>query len=141
MTPREYLGWRHAQARYWLDWWLVNQHGIARVVIAVVFMSCLLPVAYYVDYGSRVEVAVGSPVVQKAWVQFFIYLAIMIVAAIVAYAMAPKPKAPEPGKGQIPEADDGKSVIQVFGDVWVEDPMVIGFKPMGTDPIKAKGGK
>ena len=69
------------------------------------------------------------------------YIIIMIVVALVAYAMRPKPKNPEVVKASIPVVDDGKGVIRVYGEIWIDDSIVLGFKQMGEIPIKAKGGK
>lgn len=83
----------------------------------------------------------GEVQVVKAWVNFLIQLAIMLVAALVSYAMRPKPQPPEPIKAQVPIVEEGKAVRRFYGEVWITDSIVLGFKEMGTIPIKAKGGK
>lgn len=137
--------WLHAYLRLHADRYLTHHHGAARLVIGVLLLLVMLPVAYKLDgflAGWYVPAVVDSgPKVTKAWVQFIWYIVVLIVAAIVAYAMAPKPPTPEAQKGKVPEADDGKSIIRAYGTIWVEDPIVLGFKTMGEDPIKKKGGK
>lgn len=137
--------WLHAYLRLKADRYLVNHYGAARVVIGVLLLVVMVPIAYKLDgflAGWYVPAVVEEgPKVTRAWVQFIYYILVLIVAAIIAYAMAPKPPTPEAGKGVVPEAEDGKSIIRVYGTVWVDDPMVLGFKTMGEDPIKKKGGK
>lgn len=137
--------WLRAYGRLQLDRYLTHHHGAARLVIGILLLIVMLPVAYKLDgflAGWYVPAVVESgPKVTKAWVQIIWYLVVLIVAAIIAYAMAPKPPAPEASKGKVPDAEDGKSIIRVYGTVWVEDPIVLGFKTMGEDPIKKKGGK
>lgn len=76
-----------------------------------------------------------------AWVQFVWQVVIMIVAALISYALRPKPKPPEAQKANIPVAQDGKGIRRIYGTVWIDDSVVLGFKQLGTTPIKAKGGK
>lgn len=79
--------------------------------------------------------------VHLAWVNFLIQLAIMIVSALISYALAPKPKDAEVAKANVPVAEEGKGIERVYGTVWFDDPFILGFKQLGTIPIKAKGGK
>lgn len=71
------------------------------------------------------------------WVQ----IAILVVSALISYATRPKPENPKPGKVGIPVAEEGKPIRKVYGTVWINDPQVLGFKTIGTDRIKSKGGK
>lgn len=71
----------------------------------------------------------------------WVYIIVMIVVALVAYAMRPKPKNPDVIKASVPVVEDGKSIIRIYGEVWIDDSIVLGFKQMGTIPIKSKGGK
>ena len=79
--------------------------------------------------------------VQLGWVNFLIQLAIMIVSALISYALAPKPKDAEVGKANVPVADEGKGIERWYGTNWSDDAFPLGFKLLGTIPIKAKGGK
>lgn len=139
MTLSERIRWTIAYARYKVDHYLVHNHGAARLVIATVATAVFIWI-YHGMPQAQPEVIEGIRQ-QKAVINFFVYIAILIVAALIAYALAPKPPTPEPGKSTVPEADDGKAIVRAYGDVWVDDPMVLGFKTMGADPIKQKGGK
>lgn len=139
------LRWLHAYARLRADRYMTEKNGTARLLIGAALALLMLPVAFKVEgmlAGYYMPVAHESAVPPAmAIAQWVVYLAILIISAIISVALAPKVKDPEVAKGQIPEADDGKSVREVFGTVWVDDPMVLGYKAMGTDPIKSKGGK
>lgn len=82
----------------------------------------------------------GLPVAQGVF-NIWIYVAVMLVSALVSYALRPKVKSPEQAKPQTPVAIDGRSIRRTYGEIWHTDPQVIGYKQMGTQPIKAKGGK
>lgn len=71
------------------------------------------------------------------WVQ----IAILVVSALISYATRAKPTKPEPQEVTTPTAEEGKKLRKVYGTIWVDDPQVLGFKKMGTDPIQTKGGK
>ena len=73
--------------------------------------------------------------------QIFYYLIVMIIAAVVMAALAPKPKPPEAQKGQTPEVKDGRAVREVFGTVWIDDPTIGGGHNGDPEPIRKKGGK
>lgn len=140
MTLTQRARWLLAYLRYKGDHYLVHHHGAARVAIATLAIAIM--VGGKLGLGGPEPAHTINGVTQvHAVINVFVYVAILIVAAILAYALAPKPPSPEPGKSVVPEADDGKAIIRAYGDVWVEDPMVLGFKTMGSDPIKAKGGK
>lgn len=70
-----------------------------------------------------------------------VYLIIMIVAMVVAYAMAPKPEPAKPVEGKTPEVEDGKAVRRVYGTVWVDDSAILAWKNLDPEPIRKKGGK
>lgn len=137
--------WLRAVARVKADRYLVEHYGAARLVIGVLLLLVMLPIAYKIDgvlAGYYVPVAdTHGPQVSRAWVQFVYYLVVIIVSALISMALAPKPPTPEVGKPSVPVADDGKAIERIYGTVWLDDPMVLGFKTMGADPIKAKGGK
>jgi hypothetical protein len=42
-------------------------------------------------------------------------------------------------KAEVPEVLDGRKIRRIYGTVWIDDPIVLAFKQVGTIPIKAKG--
>lgn len=71
------------------------------------------------------------------WVQ----IAILVVSMLISYATRPKPTKAKPQEVSTPTSEEGKKMRKVYGTVWADDPQVLGFKKMGRDAIKSKGGK
>lgn len=71
------------------------------------------------------------------WVQ----LAILVISALISYATRPKPTQPKPQGATAPVVEEGKRIRKIYGTVWIDDPIILGFKRIGTDPIRTKGGK
>lgn len=75
---------------------------------------------------------------------FFLYIAVLIVSAFISAALAPKPPKPKPAAlsdFDIPTADEGRPIPVIFGTNIVTGPNVIWYGDLSTRPIKAKGGK
>lgn len=74
------------------------------------------------------------------WVQ----LIVLIVSAVLSYALRPKPKGPAADtldQVPIPTVEVGKPVGVVFGEVWIDDSNVLWYGDLGTQPIYSSGGK
>lgn len=74
------------------------------------------------------------------WVQ----LIVMIVAAVLSYAMQPKPQQPNPdtlSDVSVPTIEIGKPVSVAFGEVWVDDSNILWYGDLSSQPIYASGGK
>lgn len=72
------------------------------------------------------------------------YIAVFIVALVVAYAAAPKPQSQPPaGLGDInaPTAEDGREIPVLFGTRVLKGPNVVWFGHLRTVAVKKKGGK
>lgn len=68
------------------------------------------------------------------WVQ----IAILVVALVLSVALAPKPTVPKPAAFtdfEFPQSTEGTAQCVVFGDVWVQDWMVLGVGNYRTTPI------
>lgn len=141
-TLRQHVRWWFAYLRLQAYRYFTAHHGALRLAAAAVVAVILLPVVTHFDVAPEL-VHIGGRSVQQhhAWVQIVVYLAILLVSAIVYAALAPPPPEPEVQDVQVPVADEGKAIIRVYGEAWIDDPMVLAFKTMGYDPIKAKGGK
>ncbi len=80
----------------------------------------------------------------QAYVNFIVQAIIMIVAIIIAVALAPKPPQPKPAAladFDAPTAEEGKPYCKVFGEAWVNDPNVLWYGDLSSEPIRKKGGK
>lgn len=71
------------------------------------------------------------------WIQ----LAIMIVSALIQYALTPRPKPPRPDSNlSIAPVKDGQPIIVIFGDVNI-DPVTLWYGNPRNSEIKQKGSK
>lgn len=68
---------------------------------------------------------------------------LLVAALVISYALAPKPpNAPPPALDDIeaPTAEEGRAIPVIFGDVWVDDPNVVWYGDLQTEPIYGGGG-
>lgn len=127
--------WARWLLRYWvLDKYRESLRGYAHFAAACLFVGTA--VHAYLD--AR-EVVVGQVV--HAWVNWVVQIVLLVVSALLSYALSPKPEEPKPVDGKAPEVVDGKSIRKLYGTGWMDDPMVLGWKAMGTTKIKAKSSK
>lgn len=73
-----------------------------------------------------------------------VQLAILVVAMILSYALAPKPETqPPPAFDDFdwPQVDEGTPQAVFFGDCWTADWMVLAVGDYRTEPVKSDGGK
>lgn len=76
--------------------------------------------------------------------QFLAYIAVLLIASYVAYALAPKPPKPKPASlsdFDIPTAEEGRPLPMIFGTHLVRGPNVIWYGDLGTEAIKSKTSK
>lgn len=69
----------------------------------------------------------------------FEQLAIMLVALVISYVLQPKPPTPKPAafdEFDFPQSTEGTAQCVIFGDVWVDDWMVLGVGNYRTTPIQ-----
>ena len=74
------------------------------------------------------------------WVQ----LAILVVAAILTYALTPKPQTPPPDQlsdVSVPTIEIGKPVSVAFGEVWVDDSNILWYGDLSSQAFSPPGGK
>lgn len=68
-----------------------------------------------------------------------VQIAIFVFSAIISIALRPKTQAPRPAAFedfQFPQAEEGTPQAFIFGDVWIEDWMVVGVGNYRTQPIR-----
>jgi hypothetical protein len=74
----------------------------------------------------------------------WVYVFVLILSIAISIAMRPKPQSTKPpslADFSVPTAEEGREVMVVFGEVWVDDPNVLAYGDLRTTPIKASGGK
>lgn len=72
------------------------------------------------------------------------YIAVFVVALVVAYAYAPKPQSQPPaglGDVKVPTAEEGREIPVLFGTRYIEGPNVVWYGDLKTVAIRKKGGK
>jgi hypothetical protein len=72
------------------------------------------------------------------------YLVVIIVAALISVALAPKPPEPKPAALSdidAPTAEEGRPIPVVFGSVLIRGANVVWYGDLDADPIKKSGGK
>jgi hypothetical protein len=73
------------------------------------------------------------------WIQIGIAVAMMIVSAIISYAMMPKPKRGQPPAAQTvtsPQLDAGTPMQVVFGKMRIRNPNTLAYGGDRTEEIK-----
>jgi hypothetical protein len=74
----------------------------------------------------------------------WLYAIALIVSVALSVAMRPRPQAQKPpalADFAVPTAEEGREIVVIFGEVWIEDPNVLAYGDLRTTPIKASGGK
>lgn len=119
--------------RYWVLW--KHRRAVLAVSAATVPAAAGFGLAHWL-YASPAP-AVDAPALAFGWLG---YLVVIAIAAVISLALAPRPQRPEPQEAQRPVVEDGAGVVRIYGDVWVDDPVLLGWWQVGMDPIK-QGGK
>lgn len=123
-------------------WWLDTRSG-AQARVALLCLGALVVVMQLVRMAvaALAQPAPGAPVQAVYW--WVVQLIIMIVAAVVSYAMRPKAQSAAEQSNDPPTVEDGTAVRDYGGTVWIEheDNFLLGWKVVGRDPIRTKGGK
>ncbi len=74
----------------------------------------------------------------------FWFLAIFLVAFVIAYSIAPKPQVRKPAgleEFQAPTAQEGREIPVLFGTRDLNGPNVVWYGDLDVVPIVKKGGK
>lgn len=80
--------------------------------------------------------AAAGPV--HAELTLFAYIVIMVVTSLIMLALTPKQPDAVDQVVEAPRLKDGAGVRMVFGEVWITDPDIAGWKKMGTKTIRGK---
>ncbi|MBE2232604.1 MAG: hypothetical protein IAE85_03845 [Anaerolinea sp.] len=105
----------------------------------VLALAVLVAASVYLWHDFTRPAVAGEPAL--GWVQWVVQVVIMIVSALISMALAPKPQDAKAQKIEIAKVEDGATLKRIYGPVWIDDPIVIGDKPMGTVDIRKRAGK
>jgi len=131
----------HRQAYIWswrVRYWLLDTR-VGSVVAVASLLACAVAATMLARLGW--QMATDRTVPQHAEITLAAYLIIMLVSAIISWALTPKPKEPKPQSAEAPTVEDGQDIRMIFGTVWIDDPIVVAWKTMGTDKIRRSGKK
>lgn len=122
----------------------VSTPSLAGRLAALLCVPVVAVLSFHLDSPdtARTVTATGIVIVkQKAWAQIVWAVAMLIVSALITYALRPKPKNPEAVEFKAPVSDDGKSLRRIYGLIWIDDAEVLAAKQFPPIPIRASGGK
>lgn len=74
--------------------------------------------------------------------QFLVYLAVLLLATYVSYALAPKPPKPKSAQledFEIPTAQQGRPIPVVFGSPTITGPNVVWYGDLNVKDVKVSG--
>jgi len=96
--------------------------------------------------GWALDQVIGdqAPGAAHAIINIWVQIAIMVVAALLSYALAPKPaQPPKPTLEDFdfPTAEEGRAIPVVFGEVWITGPNILWYGDLDTTPIRSGGKK
>lgn len=133
---RYVYGWR-------LRYWWMDTDGGAEARIALCVVAGLVVVLQFARLGvvAHDTLTAPAPQAQHAVYWWVIQLIILVISAIISYALRPKVEPPKPAETNPPSVEDGQMVVDVLGTCWVPDTFLLAWKPMGVVPIKSSGGK
>lgn len=76
--------------------------------------------------------------------QFVWAIAMLITSAVISAITQPKPQKPKPAALEdfdFPQIEEGSPQTVIFGEVIIEDQMILWYGNLRTTPIKSSGGK
>lgn len=132
--------------RYWVLW----KYRRPLCLFSLAAIPCILTVAtvhIYTHWGSVGQVLSGSGVTLPllvgimGWDDVIYYVVALVISAAISAATAPTPEAPPAGTVDMPTVKDGAGVARIYGEVWIDDPVILGWMNQGVMPIKKKAGK
>lgn len=130
--------------RYWVLWKYRRPIFLAAlsniIGLVVLFVLNRQPAAAPVAKGTSVQ-ELFYLVGVMGWDDVIYYVVALVISAAISYATAPTPEAPEVRAAEMPQVKDGAGVVRVYGEVWINDPVILAWTAVGTMPITQKGGK
>ena len=132
--------------RYWALW----KYRRPLCLLSLAAMPCILTAAtvhVYMRWSAAELSLQGSDVTLPllvgimGWDDVIYYIVALVISAAISAATAPTPEPPPVGTVDMPTVKDGAGVVRIYGEVWINDPVILGWKNLGVTPIKKKGGK
>jgi hypothetical protein len=118
--------------------------GVRALHARVLLAALLAAIAICDVFGVRMPAPSLPEGTRGAMFNIWVQIGLLVVSAIISYALAPRPQVPKPAAladFQVPTAEEGRPIPVVFGTVWLTGPNVLWYGDLYSDPIKKKGGK
>ena len=134
---------------HWAGWmlryWVLDKHRRA-IALSVSYASGMASTATALAIAwllTRPPTLVNGVPMARAdgGISLIWLVVVMLVSAVISYAMRPKPEPAKPVEGKQPEVKDGKAARRVYGTVWTDDSAILAWKNLHPEPIRKKGGK
>lgn len=138
LAKRRWHVWSWRARYFWMD---TKGGEQARIVVFCMALLVVLMQLIRMAVAAFLPPPPDEPVKAVYW--WVIQLIIAIVFAVVAYAMRPKTEQPQAREVSSPTVEDGTAAKDYFGTCWInhDDNFLLGWKVVGRDPIRSKGGK
>lgn len=130
MTKESIRRWWHI-TRWRLRYALLDTPAGRHVCIAAAVVIAAFGAWQF--FAAMRAYAAGEPV-QAFWVEVVLF----VVSVLISYALTPKQPDAADQVVEAPRVKDGGGVRMVFGEVWITDPDIIGWRKMGTKTIRGK---
>lgn len=130
MTKESLRRWWHI-TRWRLRYFLLDTDTGRRCILGVAGLAWVWSLFELV---VLMRTAAADAPQQAFWVQVVWF----VVSVLVSMALTPKQPDAADQVVEAPRLKDGSGVRMVFGEVWITDPDIIGWKKMGTKTIRGK---
>lgn len=130
MTKESLRRWWHITS-WRVRYFLLDTDAGRRCILGVAGLAWVWTL---VEFVSLMRVAASDVPQQAFWVQVVWF----VVSVLVSMALTPKQPDAADQVVEAPRLKDGSGVRMVFGEVWITDPDIIGWKKMGTKTIRGK---
>jgi hypothetical protein len=134
---RAYVALQALRLRYW---YLDTESG-RRAQLWGFAAALLVVIVQIVRMAVAAVLPEARPEPAQAVVWWVVQLIIAVVSAVIAYAMRPKLEAPKPSEASTPTTEDGRSVPEAHGTVWITEEFLLAYKVVNRVPIKSGGKK
>ncbi len=130
MTKESLRRWWHI-TRWRMRYFLLDTDAGRRCILGVAGLAWVWSLFELV---VLMRTAAADATQQAFWVQVVWF----VVSVLVSMALTPKQPDAADQVVEAPRLKDGSGVRMVFGEVWITDPDIIGWKKMGTKTIRGK---
>lgn len=137
---------KKVQKRFWIwhwrskYWWHDTEEG-HQAQIGLVCLMALVVLIQMIRMFTVTPPVSTTAEPMKAIYWWVVQLIIAVIALVLAIALRPKQQSAPPPDEETPTVEDGHSIVEAFGDVWITEENILAQRVVGKEGIKAEGGK